>query len=114
MRSRIVNAINIAGSIASITGITLLATARNVSAIQASLVISYAMSATLFLCIAGICLYGIDALRRIVSVKFGISASILVCAISCALAVWGLIYAALFLRMLAIEEFKWLLDQLFN
>lgn len=108
---KIIEALNVAGSIASVTGISLLAIGSITTEIQMATISAYLMSASIFIGVLALFVYGYLKLYPLIAMRFGAVVAIAVSAVLIPLIIWLLFYFILLLKALAIEEFLWLIGQ---
>ncbi|MCI5144546.1 MAG: hypothetical protein D3923_03245 [Candidatus Electrothrix sp. AR3] len=107
-----IDALHVAGSVASITGISLLAIGSVTNEIQFATILAYSMSASIFLGILGLLIFGFRWLYPKLEVKAGKGIAVSISAVMIPLLVWINFYLILILKSLASNEFLWLLKQI--
>jgi len=110
-RIRPIEALHVAGSIASITGITLLAVGSKTDDLEFASILAYSMSASIFLGVLALIVYGFRFLYPKIEDKAGKGVAVASSAVVLPLTVWVIFYFILLLKSLAKYEFLWLLEQ---
>lgn len=111
-RIKPIDALHVGGSIASITGISLLAIGSVTDNLQFATILSYAMSASLFIGVAGVFVYLYRYAYTKIESGLGKGIAISISAIVIPLVFWFNFYFILLLKSLARHEFTWLLEQI--
>ena len=106
-----IEALHVAGSIASITGITLLAVGSKTDDLEFATILSYSMSASIFLGVLALIVYGFRFVYPKIENKVGKGVAVASSAVVLPLTVWAIFYFILLLKSLAKYEFLWLLEQ---
>ncbi|KHJ52111.1 hypothetical protein PZ78_04735 [Vreelandella venusta] len=111
-RIRPAEALHVAGSIASITGISLLAIGSVTSNVQLASIIAYAMAASIFLGVLGILVFVFRHVYSKLEVMAGRGVAVALSAVLIPMVIWIMFYFILILKSLAQYEFIWLFDQM--
>lgn len=111
-RVKPVEALHIAGSLASVTGISLLALSSVTDKFGFSAILAYLMAASIFIGFLGIVVYYFRVHYPKIQAKLGNLATLSMCAVLIPLLLWGSFYFILILKALAEEEFIWVMGQL--
>lgn len=111
-RIKPVEALNIAGSVASITGISLLALGSITENMQLANLLAYLMAGSIFLGISGLLVFLLSKLFLFIKVTAGNIVALCCAAIIFPLSVWLCFYVIIFLKLMAQEEFLWLIAQI--
>lgn len=111
-RIKPIEALNVAGSIASITGISLLALGSITENMQLANILAYLMASSIFLGISTILVFAVLKVYSFIKQKAGDIIALSCTAIIFPLSVWLCFYVVIFLKMLAQEEFLWLIGQI--
>ena len=107
-----IDAIHVAGSVASITGISLLAIGSLTDDLQFASILAYFMSASIFLGVLGLVVYGFRFLYPKLEYMASKEVAVATSAVVLPLTVWAVFYLILLLKSLAKYEFLWLLEQI--
>lgn len=110
-RIKPIEALHVAGSIASVTGITLLAIGSKTDDLEFASILAYSMSASIFLGVLAFIVYGFRFLYPKIEYNAGKGVAVASSAVAIPLAVWASFYFILLLKSLAKYEFLWLLEQ---
>lgn len=105
-------ALHVAGSIASITGISLLAIGSVTSNLQLAAIIAYTMAASIFLGITGLFVFVFQYIYSKLEFVAGRGIAVAVSAVVIPMLIWISFYLILILKSLAEDEFVWLLGQM--
>ncbi|MDO6564224.1 hypothetical protein Q4488_12590 [Amphritea sp. 1_MG-2023] len=111
-KSKLIEAIHIGGSVASLTAIALLALGSTTTELQFASILAYAMSASILVGVLGLIYYGLRGMYSSILAKVGGAIAVLVYAIIIPLTFWLVLYLVLFLKSLASYEFLWIIEQL--
>lgn len=111
-KNNYIDALHVAGSIASLTGISLLALGSNTSDLEFITILAYAMSASIFLGLMGLAFFMYRYLYDRIEIAFGKIIAITVSAITIPLLIWLSFYLILILKRLSDHEFLWILGQI--
>lgn len=111
-KNNFTDALHIAGSIASLTGISLLAIGSLTTNLQFATILAYVMSTSIFLGVLGLFIFGFRYLYPRIEILVGKSIAVSVSAITLPLFVWFNFYFILILKGLTENEFIWLLEQI--
>jgi len=109
---RTIELLHVAGSIASVTGISLLAIGGLTTDNQLATIFAYSMSASIFIGILALLVFIFRYLYPQISNKFGSSTALAISAVIIPLTIWLNFYLILLLKALAQHEFLWLLEQI--
>ena len=111
-RIKPIEALHVAGSIASVTGIALLAIGSKTDDLEFASILAYSMSASIFLGVLALLVYGFRFLFPKIEYRAGKGVAVATSAVVIPLAVWASFYLILLLKSLAKYEFLWLLEQM--
>lgn len=106
-----IEALHIAGSVASVTAISLLALDGLTTDNQFATIVAYSMSASIFIGVLALLVFGFRTLYPKVSTRFGSGVAIASSAIVIPLLFWLNIYLIIILKSLAKYELLWLFEQ---